>query len=169
MTSYGYCVPPRGSEEEARDMHHLFLRILSPVDFQENSLIALEYAAQFARQYDATVYLLHVIPTDELHLHREVYRPEEGGGADVHWAEKVSKEKLQEIAQERLSGGIRHEILTRVGDAAESILAVAEEVGAELIVMATHGRTGISHFFLGSVAEQVVREASCPVLTIRRK
>jgi universal stress protein A len=98
-----------------------------------------------------------------------VYRPEEGGGADVRWAEKVSKEKLQEIAQERLKGGIRYEILTRVGDAAKSILEVAEEVGAELIVMATHGRSGISHFFLGSVAEQVVREAPCPVLTLRRK
>jgi nucleotide-binding universal stress UspA family protein len=87
----------------------------------------------------------------------------------VRWAEKVSKEKLQEVAQQRLSGSVRHETLTRVGDTATSILAVAEEVGAELIVMATHGRTGLSHFFLGSVAEQVVREASCPVLTIRRK
>ena len=169
MSSYGYCVPPTTGEEESRAMSQLFIRILSPVDFHENSLAALEYAAQFARQYDATVYLLHVIPTDELHLHREVYRPEEGGGADVRWAEKVSKEKLQEIARERLSGGIRHEILTRVGDTAKSILAVAEEVGAELIVMATHGRSGLSHFFLGSVAEQVVREASCPVLTVRQK
>ena len=150
-------------------MRHLFLRILSPVDFHENSLAALEYAAQFARQYDATVYLLHVIPTDELHLHNEVYHPAEAGGADVRWAEKVSKEKLQELAQERLSGGIRHEILTRVGEAAKSILETADEVGAELIVMAMHGRTGIAHFFLGSVAEQVVREASCPVLTVRRK
>ncbi|MBI3304102.1 MAG: universal stress protein [Deltaproteobacteria bacterium] len=149
-------------------MSHLFLRILSPVDFHENSLAALEYATQFARQYDATVYLLHVVPTDELHLHREVYRPEAGGGADVVWAEKVAKEKLEEIARERLSGGIRYEILTRVGDAAKIILETAEEVGAELIVMATHGRTGISHFFLGSVAERVVREAPCPVLTIRR-
>lgn len=170
MNSYSYCVPPTAeAEEEGRVMTHLFLRILSPTDFHENSLAALEYAVQFARQYDATVYLLHVVPSDELHLHREVYRPEEGGGADVRWAEKVAKEKLQEIAQEHLRGGIRHEIITRVGDAAKSILATAEEVGAELIVMATHGRTGISHFFLGSVAERVVREASCPVLTIRRK
>jgi len=169
MTTYNYCVSPATDEEEARDMSRVFLRILSPVDFHENSLAALEYAAQFARQYDATVYLLHVIPTDELHLHREVYRPTEGGGADVRWAEKVSKEKLQEIAQQYLSGGIRHEILTRLGDAAKSILETAEEVGAELIVMATHGRTGIAHFFLGSVAEQVVREAPCPVLTIRQK
>jgi universal stress protein A len=169
MTSYAYCVPPKGNEEEARDMRHLFLRILSPVDFHENSLVALECAAQFARQYDATIYLLHVIPTDELHLHREVYRPAEGGGADVRWAEKVATEKLHELARERLSGGVRHEILTRVGDAAKSILETADEVGAELIVMATHGRTGLSHFFLGSVAERVVREASCPVLTVRRK
>jgi universal stress protein A len=169
MTTYNYCVSPTTGEEEARDMSRVFLRILSPVDFHENSLAALEYAAQFARQYDATVYLLHVIPTDEIHLHREVYRPTEGGGADIRWAEKVSKENLQAIAQKHLSGGIRHEILTRVGDAAKSILETAEEVGAELIVMATHGRTGIAHFFLGSVAEQVVREAPCPVLTIRQK
>src|SRR5215470_8351856 len=124
MKSYGYCVPPVTEEEGTRDMSHLFLRILSSVDFHENSLAAVEYAAQFARQYDAIVYLLHVIPTDELHLHREVYRPEEGGGADVQWAEKVAKEKLQEIAQERLRGGVRHEILTRVGDAAKGILEV---------------------------------------------
>ena len=150
-------------------MTHFFRRILSPVDFHENSLAALEYAAQFARQYDATIYLLHVVPTDELHLHREVYRPEEGGGADVVWAEKVAKEKLGEIARERLQGGIRHEIRTCVGDAAKSILETAEKVGADLIVMATHGRTGISHFFLGSVAEHVVRASPCPVLTIRQK
>ena len=167
MSSYGYCVPPTTDEAEARDMSHLFLRILSPVDFHENSLAALEYAAQFARQYDATAYLLHVIPTDELHLHREVYRPEEGGGADVHWAEKVSKEKLQEIAQKHLSGGIRHEILTRVGDAAKSILETAEKVGAELIVMATHGRSGVRRLVLGSVTEKVVRAAACPVLVVR--
>ena len=148
-------------------MTRLFLRILSPVDFHENSLAALEHAAEFARQYGATVYLLHVVPTDEIHLHREVYQPEQGGGANVGWAEQVAKEKLQEIAQKHLGGGIGYEILTRVGGAAEGILETAEAVGAELIVLATHGRTGVARFFLGSVAERVVRESSCPVLTIR--
>jgi hypothetical protein len=66
MTTYNYCVSPTTDEEEARDMSRLFIRILSPVDFHENSFAALEYAAQFARQYDATVYLLHVIPCDSL-------------------------------------------------------------------------------------------------------
>ena len=148
-------------------MTRLFLRILSPVDFHENSLAALDYAAEFARQYGATVYLLHVVPTDEIHLHREVYQPEKGGGANVGWAEQVAKEKLQEIAQKHLGGGIGYEILTRVGGAAEGILETAGAVGAELIVLATHGRAGLAHFFLGSVAERVVRESSCPVLTIR--
>ena len=83
------------------------------------------------------------------------------------WAEQVAKEKLQEIAQKHLGGGIGYEILTRVGGAAEGILETAKAVGAELTVLATHGRAGLAHFFLGSVAEQVVREASCPVLTIR--
>ncbi len=148
-------------------MTRLFLRILSPVDFHENSPAALEYVTALARQYGATVYLLHVVPTDEIQLHRAVYQPEQGGGANVGWAEQVAKEKLQEIAQKHLSGGIGYEILTRVGGAAEGILETAEAVGAELIVLATHGRTGVARFFLGSVAERVVRESSCPVLTIR--
>jgi len=146
-----------------------FGKILSPVDFDENSLAALDLVRQFAQQNNGTVYLLHVVPTDEIHLHREVYRPEEGGGADPVWAEKVTKEKLQRIAHERLSDGIRCQILTRIGDAAKTILEVEREVGADLVVMATHGRTGISHFILGSVAERMVRESSCPVLTIRRR
>jgi len=86
----------------------------------------------------------------------------------VRWAEKVSK-KVARALPGTLARRDSHEILTRVGDAAKSILQVAEEVGAELIVMATHGRTSFLTFFLGSVAEQWVREASCPVLTVRRK
>ena len=168
MNGYSYCVPPT-TREKARATTRLFLKILSPVDFDENSLAALEYTAQFAQQYDVTVYLLHVVPTAEIHLHRAGYHPEGGGGADVAWAEKVAKEQLRKIARERLSGGIRYEILTRVGDTSTVILETAEAVGAELIVMATHERTESSHSFLGSVAERVVHEASCPVLTIRRR
>jgi len=110
-------------------MTRLFLRILSPVDFHENSLAALEYAAEFARQYGATVYLLHVVPTDEIQLHRAVYQPEQGGGANVGWAEQVAKEKLQEIAQKHLSGGIGYEILTRVGGAAEAFSQLPRQWG----------------------------------------
>lgn len=167
MSSYSYCVPPKSEEDSV--MTPVFLRILSPIDFDDNSLAALDYAAQFAKQNGATLYLLHVVPTDEIHLHREVYQPEKGGGADVVWAERVAKDKLQEIARERLSDGIRYEIVTRVGDAAPTILETARAVDAELIVMATHGRTGLSHFFLGSVTERVVRESRCPVFVVPKR
>lgn len=149
-------------------MTELFRKILSPVYFDETSPVALEYARYFAQQTGGTVHLLHVVPTDEVHLLRKVYRPEEGGGADTVWAEKVAREKLQEMAQEHL-GGTRWEIVTRLsGDPATGILEAEKELAADLVVMATHGRTGIAHFILGSVAEKVVRESQCPIFTTRR-
>jgi universal stress protein A len=146
-------------------MSALFLRILAPVDFDENSLAALEYAAAFARKPNATLYLLHVVELDPLHLQKEIAPITKNEWA----AEGIAKERLHKIAQERLGDTINYEIWIRVGEAAPVILATAEDVEAQVIVMATHGRTGLSHFFLGSVAERVVREAFCPVLTIPRR
>jgi nucleotide-binding universal stress UspA family protein len=144
-----------------------FRTILSPVDFSENSRAAVEYAAYFARQSNATVYLLYVVPEVELQLPPELYHRDESGAADLVWAKKAAKEKLHEVAQERLGSGIHYEILTRIGDPATVVLETAETIEAGLIVMATHGRKGLAHFFLGSVAEKVVCESLCPVLTIR--
>ena len=147
----------------------VFGKILSPVYFDETSPAVLDYARHFARQNDGTVYLLHVVPTDEFHLHSKAYRPKEGGGADAVWAEKIAKEKLQEIAQERLAA-VRCEIITRLSsNPAIGILEAEKDLGADLVVMATHGRTGLSHLLLGGVAEKVVRESSCPVFTNRRE
>jgi nucleotide-binding universal stress UspA family protein len=145
-----------------------FHTILCPVYFDETSPAALQYARYFARQGDSAVHLLHVVPTDELHLLRKIYRPEEGGGAGVVWAERVARERLEAIAQEHL-GGVRYKILTwRSSDPATGILEVEKELSADLLVMATRGRTGIAHLLLSSVAEKVVREARCPVFTTRR-
>ncbi|HKA55967.1 MAG TPA: universal stress protein [Candidatus Binatia bacterium] len=149
-------------------MAALFRKILSPVYFDETSPVALEYARHFARQNDGTVYLLHVVPSDELHLLRKVYRPEEGGGADTSWAQKVAREKLQTMAQEHLPG-VRCEIITHLSSGpAVGILEVENALGADLVVITTHGRTGIAHLILGSIAEKVVRESQCPVFTSHR-
>ena len=148
-------------------MPELFRTILSPVYFDETSPQALEYARHFAQQSGGSVSLLHVVPTDEFHLLRRVYEPEKGGGADTDWAEKVSRDKLQALAKTHLEG-VRYEIVTRLNsDPATGILEAAKEVGADLVTMATHGRTGISHLILGSVAEKVVRETVCPVFVSR--
>jgi nucleotide-binding universal stress UspA family protein len=145
-----------------------FSKILTPVYFDETSPAPLQYARHFARHSDGTVYLLHVVPTDEFHLLRTVYRPEDGGGADAQRATQVAGEKLQLLGQEHLAG-VHWEVVVQLNpDPVSGILAAEKSVGADLVVMATHGRTGMSHLILGSVAEKVVRESHCPVFTTRR-
>ncbi len=142
--------------------------MLCPVNWSENALVALEYAASFARQHGAQLYVLYVLPAEDVRLPRDLYRYDErSGGADLAWAEQTAGEKLQELVRRCLSEDIRYDILARVGDPAADILETAESIAAGMIVMATHARTGLAHFFLGSVADQVVRAALCPVLLIR--
>jgi universal stress protein A len=138
-----------------------YRRILSPLDFDDNSLHALDVAAQIARQNDGTLLLLHVvpmvIPPTGMPVYVDLYKGQE----------ETAKEKLREIAGRRLSG-LKYELLTHIGDPAGGILRIARRSAADLIVMATHGRRGFSRVLLGSVAEMVLREAPCPVLSVRR-
>jgi len=140
-------------------MGYPFKTILSPIEFEENSLAAMGVAKQLALTYDATVYVLHVVPI--------ILVPGEGYIVySLEEQEQNARKAVTDIADEHLDG-VKHEIVTKIGDIAFSVLQVAQEIHADLIVMATHGRTGLGHFFLGSVAEKVVREAPCPVLTVR--
>jgi CBS domain-containing protein len=142
-------------------MSYPFRRILSPVDFDDNSLAALEVSAQIARQNDGTVLLFHVTPMmiapTAMPVYVDIYR-----GQD-----ETAKEKLRQIAAKRLQG-IKYELLTHVGEPAGAILRTAKRSAADVIVMATHGRRGFSRVMLGSIAEMVLREAPCPVLCVRR-
>ncbi len=142
-------------------MSYPFRRILSPIDFDENSLAALDVAAQIARDNDGTVLLLHVvpmvIPASGMPVYVDIYKGQE----------EVAREKLREIASKRLRG-IKYELLTHMGEPAGTILRNARRQATDLIVMATHGRRGFSRVLLGSIAEMVLREAPCPVLCVRR-
>jgi universal stress protein A len=135
--------------------------VLCPVDFDENSVAAVKHAAQLAREMDAKLHLLHVItiiPTT----------PEMIQSLEPR-SDLSARRRLQEIADRELVG-IEHQLHTKLAFASlipKNILATAHELGADLIVMATHGRSGLSHMLLGSVTEAVVRNATCPVLTIR--
>jgi len=137
----------------------IFNKILCPVDF-DHSLDALDFAIKLARQNDAKLWVLNVasIPIGAAELTSGLEQP--------FW-EVTAKSRLELIAKQKLVNTVEYELITRSGDAGEEILGAATETHADLIVMSTHGRSGIRHFFLGSVAERVVREATCPVLTIR--
>lgn len=141
----------------------IFRKILSPVDFNDNSLTALQYAAVFAQQPGAMLYLLHVVQTDAGHLQQELQHATKN-----EWlAESIATDRLKLIAIDTFGERLRYEVLVRTGEPVQNILDTAIDIEADLIVMATHGRSGFSHFFIGSVTERVIREASCPVLTIR--
>ncbi len=141
-------------------MAHPFRTILCPVDFDDNSMQALDVAADLARENNSTVFVLHVVPMIIPPTGMPVY-------VDLNKGQKeVARATLTEIAHKRLAG-LNYELLTYTGLPASEILNTEKKIGADLIVMATHGRRGFSHFFLGSVAELVLRDAICPVMTVR--
>ncbi len=135
----------------------LFHKILCPVAFSDNSMAALEQAAKLARKDDALLYLMHVefVPMrDPAKL---------AGYARV--STQPDKLRLEQIARKHLAK-VRHQILVQVGWPAEVIEKASEELDVDLIVMATHERSGIDRLFIGSIAEHVLRSSKRPVLSI---
>ncbi|MFZ0246346.1 universal stress protein [Candidatus Binatus sp.] len=145
-------------------MAAVFSRILCPIDFERDSMDALELACRLAKQNSATVYLLTVIgapPAAATALPPVALNPNPEFEAGC-------LRRLEAIAREKLAG-VPHEIFVATGNAAPEILNLTAEQDIDLLVMGTHGRTGLKHFLLGSVAERVVRESPVPVLTIHPK
>jgi universal stress protein A len=138
-----------------------YKRVLCPVQFDQNSLAALAVAKEIAKQNKGKLFVMHVVSP-----HADPTRI--GGAAMAAHDEKASEQEMAKLEKEQL-GDIEHEAILRLGYPAEEVAKAEHEFGIELVVMATHGRTGVTHLVLGSVAERVVREASCPVLTIRAK
>jgi nucleotide-binding universal stress UspA family protein len=142
-------------------MSYPFKKILCPVQFDDSEQVSLDLAAHLAKDMDATVYLLHVVPI------LSVDAPDITVSANTQ-AEDDARLRLQALAAERLAG-LKSEAITRIarpGEAAGAVLQVATELDTDLIVLKTHGRSGLAHFIMGSVAEQIVRRAHCAVLTL---
>lgn len=155
-------VQPREAGRQREGAQYPYKTILCPIDFEENSLAALGHACRLADDMGATIHLLHILPVLPMIA-------DEGMGRDDKATQAEANRRLKEIARRRL-GQRRHALHTQVtfpSDVTRAILGVAREIGADLILMATHGRGGLRHVFLGSVAEAVVRNAPCPVLTLR--
>jgi nucleotide-binding universal stress UspA family protein len=138
-----------------------FKRILVATDFSQSSEKALHHAIAIARHFDATLYLTHVVSALGFVL----------AGPDATLA--ASEAALGDVRrlEDRLSAsgvltGVNHEIVVREGDIWEQIQEVVKDEDIDLIVVGTHGRSGIRKVVLGSVAEEIFRHASCPVLTV---
>jgi nucleotide-binding universal stress UspA family protein len=133
--------------------------ILHPTDFSKPSESALRFACALARDYQARLILLHVVepPVYYGELGMSVPLP-----VDFH---ETLQRRLSQLAQ--VDCGVPMETLLMEGNAAREILRVAEEQQISLIVLGTHGRTGLSRVLLGSVAEDVIRHSPVPVLTLK--
>lgn len=142
-----------------------YKRILCPTDFDGNAGLALDEAKELALRGGGTVYVLHVIQVNPLATEGYVL------GELYESQIKEARDKLVEIARHHLSGPdhriVEHQILVEVGEPGDVILGMAQRLGTDLVVMATHGRRGLTRLVLGSVAERVVRESVSPVLTVR--
>src|SRR5208337_1041844 len=134
-----------------------FNKILCPVDFDQNSLLALRLAAELALERKATLHLLHVV---EMPPGPEVALP-------FGKMEAAARSRLEKIAHQELDDKASDQGEVMMGDPGVEVLQLAKRLRANLIVMATHGRKGLRRLVLGSVAERVVREAPCPVLTVK--
>lgn len=146
-------------------MNGRITHILVPMDFSPGSDAALAWARDLAQQCGARLTLLHVVtdPRAVGFMTPEVYVPAVPETQQRMLRE--AKERLERAIPEDERGRFAVTVDARLGDVAENILEAAREQHADLIVMGTHGRHGLAHLLLGSVAERVLRNASCPVLT----
>ncbi len=139
-------------------------KILVPLDFSDQAEAVLEWAAHLAEEHGSRVLLLHAY-----HLPVEFQQLEGAYLPPDFWSNVKSEaeEGLGRYAGELGGRGIEVESLVREGYPASVILDEAENQGADLIVIGTHGHSGLKHMLLGSIAERVVQKATCPVLTVK--
>jgi universal stress protein A len=137
--------------------------ILVPIDFSDTSLKALQYAIPFAKQFEAKITLLHVV---DLPMY-----PQEFGYTLVDDSKVFdgTKKRLAELAARMIAPEFLADAVVRRGVAFDTIVDVARDTQADLIITTTHGYTGLKHVVMGSTAERIVRHAPCPVLVVRER
>jgi nucleotide-binding universal stress UspA family protein len=129
-----------------------FRTILHPTDYSENSESAFRLACSFAREHRARLIIVHVVP------------PRTAAGRSPQMLETL-KEQLRQLRPEDPNIIVDHHLVD--GDPADEIIREARAAGCDVIILGTHGRTGLKRLLTGSVAERVLRGAPCPVVTIR--
>jgi universal stress protein A len=143
-----------------------FRKIMCTTDFSDPSYEALHSAAEMAIHMDAEIFIVHMVP--KVHgIPPDPLYAFEGPEEHAQLLKADAERQVKDIIEQRLPKNVKSQTIIRQEETAEGILHVAEEIDADVIVIATHGRTGWRHLVFGSVAEKVIREAHCPVLVTR--
>ncbi len=142
-------------------------RILVPIDFSAYSKEALQYAIPFARKFKAELILLHVV---EPAIYPADFNFGQVGIPSIEDELRgKAVDELNKLVEKETKRRARSSIMVRVGKPFIEIITTAKEENIDLIIMATHGHSGIEQILFGSTAERVVRKAHCPVLTVRTR
>jgi len=165
ITRFAHCPVYTVREQKIAKPIEKLNRILVPVDFSDHSKKALAYAKVFCKEYDAKLEILHII---EDRIHPALYATGKASIFDLipDIKEKSSK-MISDMVQEVQGPEVEVKIKIAEGVAAREILKYAEQNKIDLIIISTHGRSGLNHFLLGSVAEKIVRRSICPVFTVK--
>jgi len=140
-------------------------KILVPIDFSDYSKSALKYAVNFAKSFNADMTLIYVVEPI-------VYPPDFSMGqiaiptVSTEWDERACEE-LDKLAKTQIPADVKVKTIIKTGKPFVEIIETATEENIDLIIIATHGHSGVEHILFGSTAEKVVRKAPCPVLTLR--
>lgn len=140
-------------------------KVLVPIDFSDYSKGALRYAVNFARSFNAEVLLIYVVEP-------VIYPPDFSMGQIAIPTvglemDKRAAEELEKLAKKEIHSDMKVKTIIRTGKPFVEIVETASEENVDMIIIATHGHSGVEHILFGSTAEKVVRKAPCPVLTLR--
>lgn len=140
-------------------------KILVPIDFSNYSKQALRYTVNFSKKFSSKIFLIYVV--------EPIIYPSDFSMGQVTFPindtelNSRAKEELVSLAKAEIGAGVEVETIIRTGKPFVEINETARELDIDLIIIATHGHTGMEHLLFGSTAEKVVRKAPCPVLTLR--
>jgi nucleotide-binding universal stress UspA family protein len=151
----------------------VFEKILVPLDGSDSAEKALEYAKEIAARFGSALVLVHVAPGYEAAVGATIAEPfgatgSVGAAIEAEKAAEASaSEYLRAVVEEHQ--GQEWQTLVVEGDSATAIADTVRSTGADLVVMATHARSGLKRFFLGSVSDDVIKRVECPVLVVHRE
>jgi len=140
-------------------------KVLVPIDFSDYSKSALKYAVNFAKSFNAEIILVYVVEP-------VIYPPDFSMGQialpsiTTEWDDRA-RDELQKLAKSEINEIANVKTIIKTGKPFVEIIETAKEENIDLIIIATHGHSGVEHILFGSTAEKVVRKAPCPVLTLR--
>lgn len=138
--------------------------IIVPIDFSETSDMLMEYAVTFVKSFGAKLYIIHVV--DDFNKYSYISIPHISMDKIMEEVYKTADMELKRYCSEKLDGRAEYELILSKGEAYKEILKFSGEKGVDLILIGTHGMSGLERVLFGSTAERVIRGAKCPIMMV---